>query len=166
MTNNEFLPKEYEVPASKGNYMKFQEGANRFRILSSPIIGYEWFEEKEDGTKKPVRVAMGVTLPKLDGIKHFWAMPIWDYEEEKVKILEITQKGLMTSIKALASDEDWGSPVNYDLVVTREGKSMDTKYSLNPKPAKELSGEIIIAFKEAHVDLDALFRGEDPFAVK
>jgi hypothetical protein len=46
-----FLPERYEVPKTGGAYMKFRQGANKFRILSAPIIGYEcWTEDR-----KPVR---------------------------------------------------------------------------------------------------------------
>ena len=34
-----FLPIDYEVPEKAGNYMKFEDGINRFRILQKPIFG-------------------------------------------------------------------------------------------------------------------------------
>jgi hypothetical protein len=51
MTNN-FLPKGYEVPkGSGGGYFKLKLGANKFRILCAPIIGWEYWTEE----RKPVR---------------------------------------------------------------------------------------------------------------
>ena len=49
-----FLPDGYEVPKSSGGgYMKFKQGANKFRILSSPVLGWEyWTESKEASTGK------------------------------------------------------------------------------------------------------------------
>src|SRR3990167_8970995 len=112
------LPEGYEVPQKKGNYYKFVEGDNRFRILASPILGYEYWVDN-----KPVRVRMGekLPLPEAEGAKHFWAMPVWNYEESRVQILEITQKGIKKSIAALSRDEDWGTPLEYDIAVTRTG---------------------------------------------
>jgi hypothetical protein len=46
-----FLPEGYEVPKSGGNYMKLKQGPNKFRILSAPIIGWEYWSED----RKPVR---------------------------------------------------------------------------------------------------------------
>ena len=168
MNDNTFLPNDYEVPVKSGNYMRFQEGENRFRILSSPIIGWEAWEEKGDGTRKPIRRPMDKPfniedIEKPEEVKHFWAMPVYNYQEERVQILEITQKGLQKSIRALAKDEDWGSPTEYDLVVTREGKELDTKYTLNPKPAKKIDSGILKLYEDMRIDLTALYRGEDPF---
>lgn len=58
---------------------------------------------------------------------------------------------------------DWGSPTNYDLVVTREGKEKDTRYTLNPKPAKPLDEGILRLYSDMNIDLNALYRGDDPF---
>ena len=169
--NDVFLPQDYEVPKGSGNYMKFQDGANRFRILASPILGYEWWEEKEDGTRKPVRVNMDTRIPiedvqEPDTIKHFWAMPVWNYQDEKIQIIEITQKGIQRSLRALEKDEDWGSPLGYDIVVTKSGQKLETEYQVNPKPAKELDKKIVELFNKTSIDLEALYRGDDPFANK
>ena len=164
-----FLPDNYEVPQKSGNYFRFIEGENRFRILSSPIIGWETWIENKDGSRKPIRKPMDkpFNVDEVDNpedIKHFWAMPIYNYQEEKIQILEITQKGIQKSIKALAKDVDWGSPVNYDLVVTREGKELNTKYQVNPKPAKKLDEGILQLYKDMKIDLTALYRNDDPFS--
>ena len=162
-----FLPDNYEIPQESGNYYKFVEGQNRFRILGSPIIGHEYWIE-EDGKRKPVRKRMDekiniMEVPHEDQVKHFWALPVWNYDEEKVQILEITQKTIQKSIKSLSRDEDWGSPVNYDLVITRTGEKLETEYQVQPKPAKELDPEIQEKFKDTYLNLDALFSGGDPF---
>ena len=48
MTN--FLPDNYKIPTTS-NYMKFAEGKNTFRVLSSAITGWEYFTTEN----KPVR---------------------------------------------------------------------------------------------------------------
>ncbi len=163
----DFLPEGYEVPNKKGNYMKFQTGANRFRILASPILGYEYWVEDDKGNRKPVRkhTADEISLNEVEAeeVKHFWAMPIWNYDEEKVQILEITQKGIQKSLRALAKDEDWGSPLGYDIVVTKTGEKLETEYQVQPKPTKPLPKEIKAKFEEMNINLNALYSGDDPF---
>jgi len=166
---DQFLPTDYEVPQGKGNYMKFEEGENRFRILTSPILGYEYWNEDNKGNRKPIRKRMNEDLiikdiQEPDKIKHFWAMVVWNYQDKKIQILEITQKGLQKSLRSLAKDEDWGSPVNkYDIVVSKEGEKMETRYTLQPKPAKATEKEITEAFEKTSVNLEALYTGDDPF---
>lgn len=164
-----FLPDKYEIPDSSTGYMKFKQGENKFRVLSSAIIGWETWTE-EDGKRKPLRRKMDnpFSTDVVDDptqIKHFWAFVVWNYNEEKVQILEITQKGIMKSIKALTSDEDWGDPKTYDIVVTREGEGLETEYQVNPKPKKELDKGITQFYKDLNIDLDALYDGNDPFAI-
>lgn len=167
-TGVEFLPEGYEIPNKAGSYMKFVDGENRIRILGSAIIGWEYWKTAPDGTRKPVRVHMKdpINTDELEDeekVKHFWAMPVYNYKEEKIQILEITQKGIQKSIKALAKDKDWGSPIGYDLVITKTGQKLETEYQVQPKPAKELEKGIVEAYKGMFINLDALYLGEDPF---
>jgi hypothetical protein len=153
----DFLPEDYEVPQTGGNYMKFKEGANRFRILSRPVIGFETWEDK-------VVTRYRMKDPKCPkDAKHFWALVVYNYDDEAIQVLTITQKGIMNSLTSLAKDPDWGTPMNYDIVVTRSGKNLDTEYTVNPKPAKELDSGIVKAYQDMKINLDALFTNEDPF---
>lgn len=168
MADDIFLPKDYSVPSSGNKYMKFQEGENRFRILCSPILGYEGWVAGEDGKRKPIRVRMnqkftGVQIDP-ETIKHFWALVVWNYGAEAIQVLSITQKGIQGTLKGLANDSDWGSPVNYDVVVTRTGKGMETEYQVTPKPAKPLDPGIKQLYKDTPINLEALFDNGDPFA--
>jgi len=161
-----FLPKDYSVPVGESNYMRFQQGDNLFRILAPPIVGWEdWVEE--DGKKKPVRFKMDLKPnqpfnPKRK-IKHFWAMPVWNYNDERVQILEITQSGIQSKIKSLVDDEDWGKPFDYDIKVIRNGEGIETEYSVNPKPKKAVDESVDRAFSRIKVNLEALFENKDPF---
>lgn len=166
---SDFLPKEYDVPSSKDNYMRFQSGDNRFRVLASPIIGWESWETKNDGSRTPIRHRMdepfkASEVEDPEQIKHFWAMPVWNYDEERIQILEITQKGIQRTIRALSKDTDWGSPVNYDLVVTKQGEKLKTEYSVQPKPVKKLDPGIVQLFSDMSINMEALFTNGDPFA--
>lgn len=165
-----FLPTNYSVPSSSDKYYKFKQGSNQFRIMSSPVLGYEYWVDNEGG-RKPVRYHMNESLDMSVGIdpetvKHFWAMVVWDYEAEKAKILEITQKGIQQSLTVLAKDSDWGSPVGndgYDILVTKSGDGLETKYETQPKPHKKLPEGVEQFVKDLNINLEALFKGEDPF---
>ena len=45
-----FLPEGYKLPDNKG-YAKIKDGENDFRVLSSAIVGYEYWNT----SNKPVR---------------------------------------------------------------------------------------------------------------
>ena len=151
--------------------MKFQDGVNKFRVLSSAIVGYEYWTMDN----KPVRLEQfHKDLPqdirydedKPTKIKHFWAFTVWNYQENKMQILELTQKTIQDQIMGLVNDEEWGDPKQYDLKVTKVGEKLETKYTVNPSPAKELSIEIATEFTMNEPNLKALFTNGDPFAPK
>ncbi|MCR4343091.1 MAG: hypothetical protein NUV40_04350, partial [Patescibacteria group bacterium] len=97
-------------------------------------------------------------------IKKFWAFVIWNYQDEAIQILEITQKGLREGIQALIRNKAWGNPVNtYDLVVNKKGTGLTTKYTVQPNPKEPTDKAIAEAYKNTPVNLEALFTGQDPF---
>lgn len=164
MTMHSFLPRDYEAPkTSGGNYMKLMDGENKIRILSKPIFGWEDWDQK-----KPIRFAYHEKPAKpIDAkrpIKHFWAFVVWNYREEKIQILEITQANIRNSIEGLSNNEDWGAPFFYDLKIMKTGEKMETIYTVNPCPHKPLSEGIKKAFYDNRCYLEALFTGEDPFS--
>ncbi len=172
-----FFNKGYEIPTSS-RYFKFEDGENTFRILGSfedntAIMGMEYWKTVE-GKRKPIRVRMGVTVPiteleeredgeGLDMPKHFWALPVWNFAQKQVQILEITQKTIMTPIKSLAGNPKWGSPLLYDLVVTRSKESGKTTYTVTPDPKSDVPEEALKALSANPIHIEALFAGGDPF---
>lgn len=160
---NDFLPQNYEAPQGSTSYMKLQKGENKFRILSKPIIG--WLDWKD---KVPSRFAMDARpeKPLTDKpIKHFWAFLVFDYADQSVKILEITQSTIQKSIADLSKDEEWGAPYEYDIKVSRKGEDLKTEYSVTPSPKKVLSEEIKKAALDKPCYLPALFTNSDPWIV-
>jgi hypothetical protein len=92
-------------------------------------------------------------------------MVVYNYANKKIQILEITQKGIQKTLRALAKDEDWGSPIQkYDIVVTRTGDGMETKYEVLPKPATKLTEGIVEAYEGMEIRLEALFENKDPYS--
>lgn len=166
---NDFLPNSYDVPQKAGNYMKFQDGENKFRFLSSPILGWEGWKDMGDGTRKPIRHKMNEPFDpsevEPESIKHFWASVVWNYKDKKIQILEITQKSIQKTLRALANNEDWGSPLHYDILVVKSGQKLETEYQVNPIPPRDLDESIVKEYKQSNIDLNKLYTGEDPFAV-
>lgn len=174
-----FLEEGYSLPKKEfaNNYLqKFEEGETRVRILASPKLGYEWWVDSEGHIRegkiqkgdKPIRRGMRETIPisAESVLKHFWAMPIYNYAEKSVQIMKITQYQIQSTLISLVDDEDWGTPLEYDIVIKRVGTGFnDTEYSVIPKPAKPLSSEVKEAAKSVFIDMDAWMRGEDPFKV-
>ena len=161
------LPETYEVPQKASKYMKWADGENQFRFLTAPVMGWEGWVDTDDGNRKPIRHRMDEPFNPAeidpDTIKHFWAMVVWNYKEEKVQILEITQKGIQKSLSALDRSKAWGSLLGYDILVTKSGQKLETEYQVNPVPPKALDKEVAAEFKKTNIDLEKLFTGEDPF---
>jgi hypothetical protein len=179
MSNKEdgFLPKGY-TPATSSDFMKLGEGANNIRILSKPLIGKLYWvspdglvREKGKGQKgdKPFRIEYSQKLPKevLEfQTKEFWAMKVYDYKDEAIKILEITQASILRSLYEFVNDPKWGDLRKYDVNIKREGSGMDTKYFVMPSPPTPLTAEVIELSNASEIDLSTLLSPvdtSDPF---
>lgn len=158
---------DYEVPSAEGGYMKFEQGENKFRVMSEPIMGNEYWIDDKDG-RKPVRHKMNEPInindvPDPSQIKHFWAMVVWNYKAKRLQILEITQKTIQQAVKAYDRNSDFGDFRDYDLTVTRSGEGLKTEYQTMASPPKKVDDDIKKAYKNAKINLDALYDGENPF---
>ncbi len=164
---NEFFPDaDYKVPVTSDYLNKFPQGETTFRILSSAIVGYEYFNTDNKPIRSKVQFDSTPDIKKDASVRHFWAFTVWNYEAERVQIMEITQKSVMTAIKALIDSPKWGNPREYDLSITRKGTTMnDTEYAVMPNPKTELSAEIKAAVEKRPVNLEALYDNSDPFKV-
>lgn len=163
MSKIAFLPTGYQSPKTTNFYMKFVDGENRFRILSQPILGWEDWHEKTPLRYRFDNKPLKPIDPKKP-IKHFWAMIVWNYLDEEIQILHITQSSIRKGLEALCCDNDWGSPYFYDLKVIKTGEGLESQYVINPIPHKPLSPHIQQKFYERRCNLDALFFGDDPFS--
>ena len=168
------LPEDYKLKESTGwNYFKISEEWQDFRILTSPIIWWEYFKEDSDGKAKPVRQKAefnGVPADSKDGSKpkEFRAFVVWNHNLKKVQIMEITQQSIKKEIIKYAKNSDWGDPKTYDFRIEKTGKGKETRYTLTASPKSKWADaeEEKTALDEAKkVNLDALWDGEDPFAL-
>lgn len=163
MSVQDFFPPDYDLPKSGDKYTRLQDGQNRLRILSAPIFGYVWWEDTDDG-RRPVRVPYN-KVPSNPDYKHFWAMKVYNHDKECVQVLEVTQRTIQEAIRDLQMNVKWGDPRAYDIVIVRKGEGLETTYGVQPEPKEVLTAEIKKAHRDTPVDLEALYRGEDPFEV-
>ena len=165
--NNFFPSSDYKVPITSDYLNKFPQGDTTFRVMSSAIVGWEYFNTDN----KPIRSEemfenTPTDIKKESSIKHFWSFVVWNYEAERIQIMELTQKSIMTSIKALIDNPKWGNPMNYDITISRKGTTMnDTEYAVMPNPHTEITETMKIALEKRPVKLEALYEGADPFKV-
>jgi hypothetical protein len=153
------------VSSGSSNYLKFENGENKIRIISKTINGWVNWEDK-----KPVRYHADEepeVTDKENPPKKFLAMVVLDRNDgDEVKILELTQQSVIKAIKALAANPDWGAPFGYDLTVTKSGEKLKTKYVVTPSPKKPVAKDVIKAALEKPCSLNALFEGVDPWNVE
>lgn len=160
--------------AASGNYMKLVKGDNKFRILGDGVAGYEWWITDAEGKRRPMRSRLNERpkdseLPKDEEgqpvrLKIFLAMPVWNYKDGQVQILEITQATIRKTLASLEANSDWGNPTEYDITINRTGDGRDTTYSVAPSPHKKAPNEALEAYAETTINLEALFDGGNPFA--
>jgi len=163
-TSSSFFQEGYEVPQAPSDYTKLKKGLNKLRILSAPIMGYEYWTEDN----KPVRsrelwgvIPLDAKLPWEP--KHFWAMIVWNFETETVQIWQPTQKTILNEIYGLVENADWGDPRGYNLNITRKGDGLKTEYTVQPSPHSVITPTIKAAYVGKKINLNALFDGANPF---
>jgi hypothetical protein len=180
---NDFYNKNesYEIPTTS-NYFKFQEGDNRFRILGAFSEGTAvqglLYWTTIDNKRKPIRLAKRTdgtfpTVPvseletnkfgEIDIPKFFWAMPVWNYAEKKIQILEITQKTILKYIKKVIENTKWGDPREYDFIVNKGKEGEKTVYTVTNDPKEKLEDAIVNQYIATPITITNLFSGDDPF---
>jgi hypothetical protein len=160
-SSDSFVPDD-AVSTGASRYMKFQDGENKIRIISNPIVGWlEWVD------RKPVRTHIDDEPEGGDEDnkpKKFMTVAVIDRnDDDKVKILEVTQQSVIKAIRALTANPDWGKPFSYDIVITKTGSDLKTKYVVTPSPKKPLSKDVIRDVQETPCNLDQMFEGADPW---
>lgn len=142
-------------------YLKLTEGTHHIRILEKPIAGYEEWTKEDDKrvvNRKKDRGDLG-----SEG-KPFWALIIWNYDKERIQVLNITQKSIIRRLVEFAEHKSWGNFMDYDIEIKRTGTTLnDTEYSVISLPKKKLGEDIAVMYKEAGVNIKALYENGDPF---
>ena len=170
---NEFLPQDYKEPNPPSDYTKLVDGETVLRILDSAKMGWQgWREvvtETGEKTKKPVRVKDNQGIPveqfetEIENVKFFWAVPVWNYNEHNIQIWVITQATIRRSIVALTKSKGWGSPLEYDISITKTGEKMETEYAIMPYPKAEVEKSVLEAYQAKKIDWELWYQSENPF---
>jgi hypothetical protein len=173
---NDFLPKGYETPESEQRFMELAEGTNTLRILAPAIVGYEWWEDTGDGGRVPRRVRTAEDVPtevrnatdSRNKAKHFWAFPVYNYQTQTIQVLELKQQTILRAIEAFVKNPKWGNLKDYDLTIEKVktgSRDWDVEYNVIPEPPSRLDEGIAELAKSVPVRLEAMYAGQDPFAV-
>lgn len=159
-TSQSFLPKDYEYKESGSDFYKLVEGDNKFRVLTPAVVGVEgWKDNKPfrrggpDATidESEVDIDQKYNKPKINS---FWAFMVWSYRDGKPMLLQLNQKTIQKSILKLTEDDDWGSPMEYDINVIRSEDGGRVSYTVTPTPPKPLKADVQKAVDAAKDSFD------------
>ena len=127
-------PEGYEK-YSAGSYMKFNQAPSNIgeskaypiRIMEKPITGYVYWEDSAGNVRprgsdastgdKPrrMRASEDFSREQISAMKMFFAMVVYNYEYEKIQVLDITQTGIMNGLDGLYDSKAWGDMSDYDI---------------------------------------------------
>lgn len=188
-----FISEKNKAAAAGGgggylNPSKIVSGSSvRFALLDDqPLEFFECWGEDENGNSKPfrfvedpspeeIRAEMGSEYSRRlnrDGngpekVKFSIAVPVYNYDGDKVEVLPLTQKTLINEFDSISQMEDYEDLLAWDFVLGKEGTGLETKYSLRPAPRKKGSQpHIEEAWSEARAsgfDITRLISGGNPF---
>ncbi len=168
-----FLPEGTTIPKGESKYMRFEQPENRFRVLSSAIVGYELWVEGKPQRRKTAEEFTSEQLLKADinrftnkkkTPQYFWAFVVFNYQTQNIEILEVTQVTVMRGIEDYLNDTDYGDPKGYDLIVVRDDSGERVEYRVKAKPPVKTDLAVLKAYEDMTINLNALFEGTDPFA--
>ena len=175
MPKASFFSQEYQAPARESNYMKLQDGENRFRILGPALEAAElWIDGKpvrkatvNDFTAAERNAADINNMTNQKGTpKEILAFPVYNFDQKAVQILQINQVTIQRELYRLAQDEDWGDPQDYSIVINRGKTGQKVSYTVSPKPKKELPAEAQEAWAavEPGFDISRMLTDGNPFS--
>lgn len=131
--------------------------------MSTAVVGWEaWFN------KQPKR-AEGVDNPfnpdevdydekyQRPNMSHFWAFVVWNADQKKVQLWQVSQRSILTGLWTLLQAEEWGDPRSYGIIVTKKKNGTKTEYQVNGVPPKPLTEEIKKAYATTTIKLEKIF---------
>lgn len=136
----------HEPDIKPGLWFKVAGGdSKKIRLVSEPAIFESTSKPDANGEVK---------------ISTRYAWVIWNQTDSRAQILQQSAT-FFNTVKAHATDEDWGDPTGYDFKISREGNNFnDTKYTVTASPNRDiLSIEAVAACKE--IDLLQRLRDSD-----
>jgi hypothetical protein len=165
--SNDFLPKDYKTPPSR--FMKFTSDKTTIRVLSSAVVGYEYWTDDEKFVRsktRPIGTPKNIQLDaegKPDTVKHVWLFMVYNFNEDYIQLLKVTQAQIRSGIMDLVSNEEWQDPKGYNITINRSGQGKQSRYSVTPGSKEPLDPKILKEYKALNINLDGWFDGLDPF---
>jgi hypothetical protein len=188
-----FLSKQASAAVSStgagGGYLQLSKlpdgGSVRFALLSDEPLEFHEVWGQCDGQSKPFRFSEEPTPeditaelgdfepregrggPGTVDVKFAIALPVFNYENGKVQVLQITQKSIIKELDAISQLEDYTNLLDWDFSISKKGSGLTTEYQVRPLPRKKGSQEHLdaawIEAKEAGFNLERLLTGGNPF---
>lgn len=162
----------YREPQAQNNYLKFKdEGSYVVRILTPKNEVLTYFTCFTDENKKIILEDKGdglvPTKPEdaKEAPKLVWAVAVYNVDIKKVQVWEIPQSSIRQFLFSTASGKIKNDWTKFDLQITKTGQGMETNYSLIADDSRELTKEEKDIIANTPVNLSAMEKGEDPFAV-
>ena len=170
----DYLPKNYQEPKLPTNYLRaFEQGDTKVRIMSPMIRGWKfWVEGGINPTTNQEEKGRMIYLPedaKLDPHtkpRFFWGFVVFNHNHEMIQIMEIISTQIKEPLLGYFHDPQWGDPRGYDIVISREGVGLTTRYQVRPYPNSEISEAVQQLYKAANIRMERLFEVQDPFKEK
>jgi len=125
------------------DFMRLQEGDNRVRVFTKPYQFYVCWVKDTTGANRKVKSAVKncPLVKRGEKIQARWLLGVLDRRAGgKAKILEISSQ-IMTGIRTLVNDPDWGNPTGYDINIERGAPGKNPLYHVISKPHQPLSDE-------------------------
>ena len=133
--------KKYTSGGGDNLFVRLQDGdKKKFRILSEAFYNLNEFTNPDGEVTVSDRYA--------------WV--VWDYEEERCRIFNVG-KMIFNAVADLASDDDWGDPMTYDIKVERAGSGLETRYTVLPGAKSDPTDEM--TEKSLEVDITKIIKG-------
>lgn len=163
----------YKEPKKVTKYLKLSDGSNLFRILTPKeqiVTYYAEFEEKAGGGKTKLTYpdlgdAITPESQTKDGVKLYWAMAVFNHDDNCVQVAEFPQKAIKEFIGAIAGSKiksDWST---FDIEIIKSGQKLETKYVCNSGDKSKLENEAMEICRSEYpkINLKAMESGKDPF---
>lgn len=151
---------------SGAGYMKLTEGDNVVRIISKPFqFSVCWIKDAQ-GVPRKVRSALKSNCPLIkrgEKLQKRWYLGVIDRRSGGARILEVSSQ-IMGGLKDLALDDDWGSPLHYDVNIKRMAPGSQPLYRPIAKPKKPLTQEEAMLAERFNSDTDFVKMTQPPTA--